>query len=242
MNDDPCGAGPSRWRARRGCACADGNHEPAPGAGCSAGRSACPWPRLYLLVVWRSLSGVHACGVPGRTRLPLVSSGLARNRRGPETRSQPYRQRSGDCSRVLTSLRLVKPPCRAVYHRRIPSGSSKTRALPSQPSPSARASLYQRDQNVAERLAPAPKTVSFCQSRFSTRRHANHQAGAQAGGQSRRHRIARINCRPETLRRYAARRGRLSCPHLWITMWTDLSSSRFVSWNLPDFRTRGICR
>lgn len=184
-----------------------------------------------------------AC-VHRRSRLPLVSSGLARNRRGPDTRSQPYRQRMGDCSRVLTSLPLVKPPCRAVDHRRIPSGSPATWAQPSQPSRAARAPLYQRDQNVAERLAPAPKTVNFCQSRFSTKRHANHQAGAQTGGSPVRHRIARINCRPEFLRRYAARRGRLSCPHLWITMWTDLSSSPLLlctSWILPD-RTRGICR
>ena len=65
-----------------------------------------------------------AC-VQRRSRLPLVSSGLARNRRGPETRSQPYRQRVGDCSRVLTSLPLVKPPCRAVDHRTDPQGPAR---------------------------------------------------------------------------------------------------------------------
>ncbi len=162
---------------------------------------------------------------PQTNRLLVISSGLARNRRGPETRSQPCRQRMGDCSRVLTSLPLVKPPCRAVHHCRIPSGPRTTRALPSQPPLSAGSSLSQRDPNVAERLALAPKTVSFCQSRFCMRRHANQPSGGIGRRKFCTTPIARINCRPEFLRRYAARRGRLSCPHLWITMWTDLSSS-----------------
>lgn len=41
----PCGAAQTRWRARHGYACAAESHAPAPGVGCSAGRSACPWPR-----------------------------------------------------------------------------------------------------------------------------------------------------------------------------------------------------
>ena len=73
-NDAPCGAGRSRWRVRPGCACAAGNHEPAPGAGCSAGRSACPWPRLSLLVASGGrVRVVMPAGIPGRTRPPLVS-------------------------------------------------------------------------------------------------------------------------------------------------------------------------
>lgn len=173
MNDAPCGAGPSRWRARHGCAYADGSREPAPGAGCSAGRSACPWPRLYLLVVWQSLSGGHAyaCTQTNATaRYKLWSRSKPARSRIPVAAVSP---RTGDCSRVLTELPLVKPPCRTVHRRRDEQ--------PSQPSRASRAPLYQRDQNVAERLAPAPKTVSFCQSRFSTGRRANQLAGAQAG-------------------------------------------------------------
>ncbi len=38
---DPCGDAPRGWRGRRACACAAGNRASWPGAGCSAGRSAC---------------------------------------------------------------------------------------------------------------------------------------------------------------------------------------------------------
>jgi len=74
--------------------------------------------------------------------------------------------------------------------------------------------------NVAERLAAARKAVSFCQSRFASKRHRKDKArwlGRQAVQTTLIDRIAR---RPDTFHRYAARRGRLSCPHLWITMWT----------------------
>jgi hypothetical protein len=167
-----------------------------------------------------------AC-VHRRSRQPLVSSGLARNRRGPETRSQPYRQRMGDCSRVLTSLPLVKPPCHAVHHRRIPSHSRTTRhSCHSRHGQPAR--RYTNVTGMLQNGWHSPRKLLTSAKAASARgRHANQPAGAQAGGSPVRHRIARINCQPEFLRRYAARRGRLSCPHLWITMWTDSSSSRF---------------
>lgn len=41
----PYGAGSTQSSVRRGCACATGSHARGLGAGCSAGRSACPWPR-----------------------------------------------------------------------------------------------------------------------------------------------------------------------------------------------------
>ena len=41
----PYGADSTQSNARRGCACATGSHARGLGAGCSAGRSACPWPR-----------------------------------------------------------------------------------------------------------------------------------------------------------------------------------------------------
>jgi hypothetical protein len=42
---DPCGGGQTQWLARPGYACASGSRAHGLGAGCSAGRSACPWPR-----------------------------------------------------------------------------------------------------------------------------------------------------------------------------------------------------
>lgn len=41
----PYGADSTQSSVRRGCACATGSHARGLGAGCSAGRSACPWPR-----------------------------------------------------------------------------------------------------------------------------------------------------------------------------------------------------
>jgi hypothetical protein len=66
--------------------------------------------------------------------------------------SLPYRQRSGDCSRVLTRLAPVK--------RRLMSFWSHSRHAVS-------ATAKQPSGNVAERLAPGKKTVSFCQCRSS---------------------------------------------------------------------------
>ncbi len=42
---DPYGAGSTQSSVRRGYACAAGSRARGLGAGCSAGRSACPWPR-----------------------------------------------------------------------------------------------------------------------------------------------------------------------------------------------------
>lgn len=165
-----------------------------------------------------------AC-VRRRSRLPLVSSGLARNRRGPETRSQPYRQRMGDCSRVLTSLPLVKPPCRAVDHRTDPQGPAR----PGRSRHSRHSQPARRYTNVIRMLQngwhPPRKLLTSAKAASPRGGTPTNQRGHRPGGSPVRHRIARITCRPEFLRRYAARRGRLSCPHLWITMWTDLSSS-----------------
>jgi hypothetical protein len=80
---------------------------PAHGAGCWVERSACPWPRLSLLVA----SGNHI----RRTGLDAIPVGklvvsLA-NRRGlrMELRIAAVSPRTGDCSRVLTRFLKVKP-------------------------------------------------------------------------------------------------------------------------------------
>ncbi|CAN5807663.1 hypothetical protein BH09ACT7_BH09ACT7_34080 [soil metagenome] len=76
--------------------------------------------------------------------------------------SQPYRRRSGDCSRVLTCVRWVKPvpltplialrPAKNVHCCNNCHASSGGCQKPL--------------RNVAERLAPRDKTVSFSQCRF----------------------------------------------------------------------------
>jgi len=68
--------------------------------------------------ILRHVSPTHRKSVVPVARDALGKLGellrLARNRRGlrPLGRSQPYRQRSGDCSRVLMHVRRVKPRCR----------------------------------------------------------------------------------------------------------------------------------
>lgn len=71
-----CGGGRKRWPGLHGCACATENREPWPDADCSAGRSACPWPRLTLLVMCgASDPGDHAdCTPPGSKNAPRSSS------------------------------------------------------------------------------------------------------------------------------------------------------------------------
>ena len=77
--------------------------------------------------------------------------------------------RAGDCSRVLTRFRWVKPRPRA--HPPAPHGLQ----LP-QPS---RLPAEQKlpAQNVAERLALGKKTVSFCQCRFDNETATDNEAG-----------------------------------------------------------------
>lgn len=105
----PYGAGSTRWSARRGYASATGNHARGLGAGYSAGRSACPWPRRSPRCLWHSNPAAYASLL--RSSAGRSEVGLAAGRRGPQARwrgSQPYRRRSGDCLRVLTSFRWVK--------------------------------------------------------------------------------------------------------------------------------------
>ena len=77
-------ATPARTRSpgRPGSASAAGTRAPAHGAGCWAERSACPWPRLSLLVAFGTRT--HADDVmPVGTRSPLVSSSVSlASRRG----------------------------------------------------------------------------------------------------------------------------------------------------------------
>ena len=171
MNGDPCGAGRTRSRARHGCAYAAGSRAPALGAGCSAGRSACPWPRLSLLVV--SAVAVRCTRLrvhTGRSRQPLVSSGLARNRRGPEN---PVAAVSPTFGRLFEGTDVTSPGQTALSCRPSPqdpgSVADDQGTAVTAVTGTARVVIPNVDRNVAERLAAARKTVSFCQCRFSTR-------------------------------------------------------------------------
>jgi hypothetical protein len=82
------GGGWKRSNARRGCASAVGNHARGLGAGCWAGRSACPWPRRSPRCVRlecpshpaaRTLQLSWSAGRPG-----LVGACRATGRRGPQ--------------------------------------------------------------------------------------------------------------------------------------------------------------
>ncbi len=136
----------------------------------------------------------------GRTRLPARSPQqalcLAGNRRGPRVSplgSQPYRRLSGDCSRVLTSLRRVKPGSprppiplavvsRAVKPRPSNQSISGVAFTGFTPPPPRRASHVTKARpNVPERLAPAPKTVSFGQCRFRLKRRPTTKRGWRTG-------------------------------------------------------------
>ncbi len=80
VNDGPCAGGPTRWRARHGCASAAGTRAHEHGGDCSVGRSACPWPRLH--------SPVSSGRLGRRTfiRSPDPATAVAKlrsNRRGP---------------------------------------------------------------------------------------------------------------------------------------------------------------
>lgn len=104
-NDGPCGAGRSRWRGRHESASVTGNRELVPGAGYSAGRCACPWPRSSLLVTSPAIS---CCGTDSAAAA-LVAK-FNPNRRGPEEAGRCRATRGWETlPRVLRSLGQVKP-------------------------------------------------------------------------------------------------------------------------------------
>lgn len=140
--------------------------------------------RLPLATTFSSHSNhlaAHVCRLHSSASRPGV--GLATGRRGPraESGSQPYRRLSGDCLRVLTRLRWVKLglPQRpqltdprkqkfsmaALRHHR----TTGDMHVPQNP--------READWNGTERLAAAPKTVSFGQCRFSVGRRQTTKRG-----------------------------------------------------------------
>lgn len=75
---DPCGAGSTRSNVRRESASATGSHARGLGAGCSAGRSACPWPRRsprYLSLETLPASRPQIGSPAGRSEVVLLLAG-----------------------------------------------------------------------------------------------------------------------------------------------------------------------
>lgn len=101
---------------------------------------------------------------------PLVSSCSLTGAVPARTRgSQAVSPLPGDCSRVLTRSRWVKPATRT-------SGPpSRVYCCHSGHWPAPRSS--EQSKNVAELLASRPKTVSFCQCRFALRRRTTTGTG-----------------------------------------------------------------
>jgi hypothetical protein len=96
----PYAAGLTRPPALPGCASAAGSRARGLGAGYSAGRSACPLPRLSPRCIWHRVTARYRCrwNTIALTK-PWQALCLAGNRRGPRCilrGSQPYRRLSGD--------------------------------------------------------------------------------------------------------------------------------------------------
>ena len=132
--------------------------------------------------IWRSPTGVHAEGVPGPTRLPLLSSGLARNRRGP---GNPVAAVSPTFGRLFEGTDVTSPGQTALSY---PGDSARISWCHNRHTRTA-ITGNSLQSNVAERLAAAGKAVSFCQSRFSSERQANTIRGGTAARLSRQHRL-----------------------------------------------------
>jgi hypothetical protein len=167
-----CGGGWKRSNARRGCASAVGNHARGLGAGCWAGRSACPWPRRSPRCVRlecpshpaaRTLQLSWSAGRPG-----LVGACRATGRRGPQaviSASVWVAAVSPTFGRLSegTDVRSPGQTWPLPTHHDPPPGTATLENIhwrPTQPTPGRRDSNEPR-RNVAKLLAAEQKTVSF---------------------------------------------------------------------------------
>jgi hypothetical protein len=115
-----------------------------------------------------------------------IGSNLAVGRRGPQARhpgSQPYRRLSGDCLRVLTHLRWVKPglaqrrPSNRVKAPVFMLSAARPCTIDGHKAKHAPENPKEPDWNATERLAAARKTVSFGQCRFTLERRSTTKRG-----------------------------------------------------------------
>ena len=235
---------PTRWRGRRGSAYADGSRAHAPDGGCSAGTSACPWPRLYLLNYVTPALATDMNESCRWARSSLVSARiLLASRRGTDEvrgRTSPVAAVSplvGDCSRVLIWIRRVKP-------RRPTSGT----VTASRGKRSGNALVLVTVVTLATWQADTPKNlepmlpngwrtnrklVSFCQCRCTTAQDNKPE-------RSRRYEptdvpVTSLSARASCMQNTSTTAFFYFVHSLWITMWTDCR--RFIE--PPVRRLRG---
>ena len=176
----PYGADSRQSSARRGYACATGSHARGLGAGCSAGRSACPWPRRSP----RCVSHFHPAGqtsrsgssagrsevilllagaVPRQTWVAAASPTFGRLFEGTD-RASPGQTWPAPTHPLATGGKHSAPtagPGRVLHRQRAEPGPMNAK---------------QPDWIAAERLAAPRKTVSFCQCRFRLQRRSTNKA------------------------------------------------------------------
>lgn len=168
VRDGLYGAGRTRWLARPEYASSAENHERGLGAGCSAGRSACPWPRRSPRCVSHTIRPLisHsrrpevvwllAGAVPGGIiQVAAVSPTFGRLFEGTDEASP------GQTSPVPTDSGRTAPP------RKMAASNALRIARTSK----------DRQRKTKELLAAAPKTVSFGQCCFGLKRRPTMKRG-----------------------------------------------------------------
>jgi hypothetical protein len=171
MRGGLCGAGWTQSNARRGCASASGSRARGLGAGYSAGRSACPWPRDSPRCVLHCHPAVHASQLSGSaSRSGVVCCWPARS---PGT-SSLVAAVSPTFGRLFEgtdepSLGQTWPAPTDPLNG--PPNMPGRRGLPlrawPQPQRTTNPKNYKEPHwNAAERLAAGWKTVNFGQCRF----------------------------------------------------------------------------
>lgn len=136
----PYGAGSTQSSVRRGYACATGSRARGLGAGCSAGRSACPWPRRSP----RCVSHFHPAGqtvslkfVCGRSEVILLLAGAVPRQTWVAAASPTFGRLFEGTDRASPGQTWPAPrhPLdrgRRHRHRRPPSGRPPTGVEPNQ--------------------------------------------------------------------------------------------------------------
>jgi hypothetical protein len=173
----PCDADRTRSPGPPWYASAAGTRARANGAGYSAERSACPWPRLSPRCIWHRVPTGTACR---RVTLALTKPGkalcLAGIRRGPRAKARI-------AAESPTFGRLYEGTDRCSPGQTTPVGpSARPRYFTATtPATGPLSNLEKAFSDVAERLAQSMKTVSFGQCRFRPERRSTTKQEWQIG-------------------------------------------------------------
>ena len=231
------GAGWRRWSARPEYASASGSRARGLGAGCSAGRSACPWPRHSPRCPWLKASShppttladcvrlrvdrrwvlLLAGAVPGhKIRVAAVSPTFGRLFEGTEEPSP------GQTWPAPTEPNRNK---RGTF---VPGGAAAAR-YPQQTTDDPRTTLKRPIGMQQNCWQPHGKLLASgnAVSEWSGARRRNEDAGSTSGLGGL-HELSPAR-RSGTVAGVLAARLPTSCPHLCITMWTSVLSSSVVA-------------